>query len=172
MDSSVKSTADASAVYIVYELERRAYRLTNAAFTIGRGAENSIVIREPSVSRVHAELRPEGEEYVLHTSGATGTRVNGEVVAAPHQLSDGDRIDVGLVEFTFRLSKLPLGVTIVDSPTADGHDADILTRRETISNPILGGGFTPKEKTSAVPILVVVAHIIAAGAAYFFLVMQ
>ncbi|MDQ3081299.1 MAG: FHA domain-containing protein [Gemmatimonadota bacterium] len=167
----MKSRADASAVYIVYELERRAYRLTDAAFTIGRGAENSIVIREPSVSRLHAELRPEGDEYVLHTSGATGTRVNGEVVAAPHQLSDGDRIDVGLVEFTFRRSKLPIGVSIVDPPALDGHDADILTRRETISNPILGGTFTPKQKTSIAPMLVV-AILIAAGAAYFFLVMQ
>lgn len=172
MDSSARSTTDASAVYIVYELERRAYRLTDGAFTIGRGAENDIVIREPSVSRVHAELRPEGAEYVLHTSGATGTRVNGEVVAAPHQLSDGDRIEVGLVEFTFRRSKLPLGVSIVDSPTANGHDADILTRRETITNPILGGGFAPKDKTSSVPMLVVVAILAAAGAGYYFLVMQ
>ncbi|MEJ7758141.1 MAG: FHA domain-containing protein [Gemmatimonadaceae bacterium] len=171
MDSSVKSDPNKAVAYVVYELERRAYRLSNAAFTIGRGAENSIVIREPSVSRVHAELRPEGAEYVLHTSGATGTRVNGEAVTAPHQLADGDRIDVGLVEFTFRRSKLPLGVSVVDPPTAEGHDADILTRRETITNPILGGTFTPKQKTSALPMLVVVAIILAA-AAYYFLVMR
>lgn len=169
MDSSARS--DSTAAYLVYELERRAYRLSDAAFTIGRGAENGIVIREPSVSRLHAELRPEGAEYVLHTSGATGTRVNGEVVTAPHQLSDGDRIDVGLAELTFRRSKLPLGVSIVDPPTGEGHDADILTRRETITNPILGGAFTPKQKTSIIPMLVILA-ILAVAAGYYFLVMR
>lgn len=171
MESSVKTDPTGATAYVVYELERRAYRLSDAAFTIGRGAENSIVIREPSVSRVHAELRPEGAEYVLHTSGATGTRVNGEPVSAPHQLSDGDRIDVGLVEFTFRRSKLPLGVSIIDPQTVEGHDPDILTRRETITNPILGGSFTPKQKTSMLPMLVLLM-LVAAGAAYYFLVMR
>lgn len=169
MDSRVRSDSTAATAYLVYELERRAYRLTGVAFTIGRGAENSIVIREPSVSRVHAELRPEGEEYVLHTSGATGTRVNGKIATAPHQLTDGDRFEVGLEEFTFRRSKLPLGVSIVDPPNNEGHDGDILTRRETITNPILGG--TPKQKSSILPMLVVVAILVAA-AAYYFLVMR
>lgn len=170
MDSSVRPNSTAAPAYLVYELERRAYRLSDVSFTIGRGAENSIVIREPSVSRVHAELRPEGEEYVLHTSGATGTRVNGKIATAPRQLADGDRIDVGLEEFTFRRSKLPLGVSIIDPPP-ERHDPDILTRRETITNPILGRTFIPKQTTSILPILVVVV-ILAAAAAYYFLVMR
>ncbi len=169
MDSSVRSDSTATKAYLVYEIERRAYRLKDVAFTIGRGAENSIVIREPAVSRAHAELRPDGNEYVLHSSGATGTRVNGEIATEPRQLADGDRIEVGLEEFTFRRSKLPLGVSIVDPPNNEGHDGDILTRRETITNPLLGG--TPKQKTSILPMLVVVAILVAA-AAYYFLVMK
>ena len=60
--------------YLVYEFERRAYPLSDGGFTIGRDAASNIVVREPSVSRSHAEVRAEGGEFVLHTSGATGTR--------------------------------------------------------------------------------------------------
>lgn len=166
---SMTSDPGKTAAYLIYEFERRAYRLGDESFSIGRGAENSVVIREPSVSRTHAEVRPEAGEYVLHTAGATGTRVNGAGVTEPYRLEDGDRIDVGLVEFTFRRSKLPLGVSIVDPDSGEGHDADILTRRETISNPILGGGHVPAEKTSGTPMLVLVAAVIIL-AAWFFLI--
>ena len=92
--------------YLVYEFERRAYPLSDAGFTIGRDAGSNIVVREPAVSRSHAEVRAEGGEYVLHTSGATGTRLNGHTVTTPKQLKDGDRIDIGTAELTFRRSKL------------------------------------------------------------------
>src|SRR5678816_3518857 len=100
--------------YLVYEFERRAYPLSENGFTIGRDAASGIVVREPAVSRSHAEVRAEGGEYVLHASGATGTRLNGESVHAPRQLRDGDRIEIGTAELTFRRSKLPLGVSVVD----------------------------------------------------------
>ena len=82
--------------YLVYEFERRAYPLSDAGFTIGRDSASDIVVREPAVSRSHAEVRAEGGEYVLHTSGTTGTRVNGELINTPRQLKDGDRIEVGV----------------------------------------------------------------------------
>lgn len=156
--------------YLVYEFERRAYPLEGTALTIGRDAENSIVIREPAVSRSHAEVRTEGDEYVLHTSGATGTRVNGSPVVAPTNLQNGDRVAIGSADFTFRRGRLPLGVAVVDVPSPDAHDSDAMTRRQTITNPILGASQAPPEtKKSAVSTLLMLV-ILSAAAGWYFLI--
>ncbi len=162
-----------AAAYLVYEFERRAYPLSDAGFTIGRNAGSNIVVREPSVSRTHAEVRAEGGEFVLHTSGATGTHLNGKIVTTPRQLKDGDRIDVGTAELTFRRSKLPVGVSVVDRAESKPLD-DILSRRTTISNPILGTGHEPSYKRSPMGpmgllVLLVLVLILAAVSAYYFL---
>jgi len=154
--------------YLVYEFERRAYPLSGGTFTIGRDASSDIVVREPAVSRSHAEVRPEGGEYLLHTTGATGTLLNGDPVASPATLEDGDRISVGSVEFTFRHGRLPLGVSVVDTVSAEGHDPDAMTRRPTITNPILGATATaPSKEKSAMPALLLLVLLVAAAAWYF-----
>ena len=84
------------------------------------------------------EVRAEGGEYVLHTSGATGTRLNGETINTPRQLQEGDRIEIGTAELTFRRTKLPLGVSVVDRAVSRPKLDDVDTRRTTIANPILG----------------------------------
>lgn len=156
--------------YLVYEFERRAYPLTNEPFMIGRDAESKIVIREPSVSRTHAEVRPEGDHYVLHANGPTGTRLNGVPVTGPEQLTDGDKIEVGSAELTFRRGRLPLGVSVVDLSSAAGHDPDAMTKRSTITNPILASsptGAERKKKSSPATLILLVVLLIVAG--YVFL---
>lgn len=155
--------------YLVYEFERRAYPLTTDAFSIGRDALSRIVIREPSVSRAHAEVRSEGDGYVLHASGPTGTKLNGSPVVAPQKLTDGDRIEVGSAELTFRRGRLPLGVSVVDLASPAGHDPDAMTKRDTITNPILASSPTSpaRKKSSPTTLLLLVVLVIAAG--YFFL---
>ncbi len=156
------------APYLVYESERRAYPLSDGSFTIGRDADSSIVLREPTVSRVHAEIHPEGDEYKLHSTGSTVTRLNGQSVSTPVTLTDGDSIEVGSAAFTFRRGRLPLGVSIVDMASRSGHDPDVLTRRVTIANPILGGGkVTPENKKSVTGTLVLLVVLIGAAAYYF-----
>src|SRR5215208_1210922 len=103
------------ASYLVYEVERRAYPLSDSPFSIGRDASSGIVIREPAVSRSHAEVRPDGDGFVLTPVGATGTRVNGSPVSTAVKLSDGDGIEIGSVEITYREGRLPLGVSVVDT---------------------------------------------------------
>ena len=152
MESNAAEQEKATA-YLVYEYERRAYPLSDAGFVIGRDASSQIVVREPSVSRFHAEVRAEAGEYVLHTSGATGTRLNGNAVTTPRQLKDGDHIKIGTAELTFRRSKLPLGVSIVDRVVRHPLD-DILSKRTTISNPILGSGRRPAERRDRLPMIV------------------
>lgn len=153
--------------YLVYEFERRAYPLSDTAFTIGRDAGSNIVIREPAVSRSHAEVRAEVGEFVLHTSGATGTRLNGATISTPRQLKDGDRIEIGTAELTFRRSKLPLGVSVVDR--AESHPVDdSLSRRETISNPILGVGHAPAQRSSRLPIVLLLLVMVGVAIYLYF----
>lgn len=157
---------DRESAYLVYEFERRAYPLSDAGFTIGRDAAANIVVREPSVSRSHAEVRAEGGEYVLHTSGATGTRLNGHTINTPQQLRDGDRIEIGTAELTFRRSKLPLGVSVVDH--IEPRQPDVLSRRTTITNPILGVGHDVDDGRKRWPVLLLLA-VLAVIAAWLYL---
>lgn len=155
--------------YLVYEFERRAYPLAASTFTIGRDAGSDIVVREPAVSRLHAEVRAESGDFMLVAAGATGTLLNGAPVAAPAKLEDGDRIGVGSVEFTFRRGRLPLGVSVVDTVSAEGHDPDAMTKRPTITNPILGSTpATPPKSKSSTGTLILLAVLIGAVAWYFF----
>jgi pSer/pThr/pTyr-binding forkhead associated (FHA) protein len=155
--------------YLVYEFERRAYPLTGDTFSIGRDAGSRIVIREPSVSRAHAEVRPEGDHFVLHASGPTGTKLNGQPVVSPENLTDGDKIEVGSAELTFRRGRLPLGVSVVDIASPAGHDPDAMTKRDTITNPILAPNPTSPERKKSGPTLLILLVVLVIAAGYFFL---
>ena len=153
--------------YLVYEIERRAYPLSDAPFSIGRDATSGIVIREPAVSRSHAEVKPDGDGFVLTGTGATGTKLNGAPLTTSAKLTDGDRIEIGSVEITYREGRLPLGVSVVDTASAPPTDPDAITRRSTITNPILGANPQPEKKSSATG-LVILLVILAAMAAWYF----
>lgn len=156
------------ASYLVHEVERRAYPLSDGTFNIGRDASSGIVIREPAVSRSHAEVRPEGDGFVLTATGATGTRLNGTPVTTPMKLADGDRIEIGSAEITYREGRLPLGVSVVDLVSGSLRDPDAMTRRPTITNPILAPiQAQPEKKKTMTGTLILLAILIAAALWYF-----
>jgi pSer/pThr/pTyr-binding forkhead associated (FHA) protein len=161
---------DKAPSYLVYEFERRAYPLTTGKFTIGRDATSDIIIREPAVSRSHAEVTPEAGEFMLRSMGATGTLLNGAPLVEPAKLEDGDTIGVGSMEFTFRRGRLPLGVSVVDTLSAEGHDPDAMTKRDTIKSPILGGGPAQpaKKKKASFPTALVLLVVLLAAAVWLF----
>jgi DNA-binding response OmpR family regulator len=70
---------------------------------VGRWEDNDVVIDDRWVSRYHAQVRREGEQYVVQDLGSkNGTFVNGRRITAPAILSDGDQIQVTpLVTLTF-----------------------------------------------------------------------
>src|ERR671939_989427 len=70
--------------------------------TIGRSARNDVCIPDPFASRVHAEVRREGDQYVLQDLGsANGTLYNGERVEGTVGLTPGGRIQIGETEIEF-----------------------------------------------------------------------
>lgn len=78
------------------------FPLGRLRITIGRSARNDLCIPDPFASRVHAEVRREGDGYVLQDLGsANGTLFNGETVNGGIPLAPGDLIQIGETEILF-----------------------------------------------------------------------
>jgi hypothetical protein len=82
-------------------LAPRTFALRGERSRLGALASNDVTIDGPDVSRVHAEIRREGDGYVLVDLGSTnGTRLNGAAITSS-PLRPGDRIGIGEVELVF-----------------------------------------------------------------------
>ena len=78
------------------------FPLGRLRITIGRSARNDLCIPDPFASRVHAEVRREGDEYVLQDLGsANGTLYNGATVEGVIHLRAGGRIQIGETEIIY-----------------------------------------------------------------------
>lgn len=78
--------------WLVDERWEKAYPI-GTALSIGRGPDNAVILRDPSVSRVHATITAEPDGFVLRSTGAVGTAVNGR--PSEHAvLGEGDRIAI------------------------------------------------------------------------------
>jgi serine phosphatase RsbU (regulator of sigma subunit) len=78
------------------------FPLGRLRITLGRSARNDLCIPDPFASRVHAEVRREGEEYFLQDLGsANGTLYNGGSVEGTVPLTPGGRIQIGETEIVF-----------------------------------------------------------------------
>jgi hypothetical protein len=73
---------------------------------IGRSRDCDIVLEDSSVSRRHAELRPEGNAWRIEDLGSTnGVRVNGLTIQGVQELRSGDRIEMGSTEILFEIAR-------------------------------------------------------------------
>lgn len=106
-------TTERPNAYLVDDRARIAHALTPGSTSIGRDASNEIVIRDPSASRFHAEIREQDNTFVLHSIGATGTLVNAKPMSGPHTLSEGDSVEIAFVRLRFARS---LGTGIAPAP--------------------------------------------------------
>src|SRR5918999_1466685 len=71
--------------------------------TIGRSARNDVCVPDPFASRVHAEVRREGDLYLLQDLGsANGTYYNGSRLEQPVALTHGGRLPNGETEIVFK----------------------------------------------------------------------
>ncbi len=70
-----------------------------ALSSIGRSAENDIVLSDTFVSAEHAKLSWNGRGWVLEDLGSTnGTRVNGKQVQRAMPINIGDTVEFGRVK--------------------------------------------------------------------------
>jgi phosphoserine phosphatase RsbU/P len=104
------------------------FQISRLRITIGRSARNDLCIPDPFASRVHAEVRSEGDEYFLQDLGsANGTLYNGSVVDSQINLSRGGRIQIGETEIIFNDSPFPLssGATMITDNSQSIPEATI-----------------------------------------------
>lgn len=78
--------------------------VTDDPVVIGRLSECEVMLDDSHVSRRHAEVRKQGDAFVVvDLKSSNGTRVNGERVTE-HVLNEGDEIQVGGTTLRFEAS--------------------------------------------------------------------
>ncbi len=69
---------------------------------IGREEEMDVIIDNPSVSRKHAEIRQEGQEWVVEDLGSSnGTFIEGNRIEGPAPLDVGTEVSMGKFSIIF-----------------------------------------------------------------------
>src|SRR5687767_226359 len=104
------------------------FPLGRLRITIGRSARNDLCIPDPFASRVHAEVRREGDEYVLQDLGsANGTLYNGATVEGAVPLTSGGRIQIGETEIIYDDGSYnsSMGATMITDNTTSLPEATI-----------------------------------------------
>lgn len=97
----------------------REFVFEQASVVIGRTSDCDVVLYDPGVSRRHARVFAEGENYFVEDLGSSnGTKVNAALVKK-QQLNENDRITLGPVIFTFVPTTLD---TAVDGPLGEEDD--------------------------------------------------
>ncbi len=78
------------------------FSLTRLRTTIGRSARSDVCIPDAFASRLHAEVRQEGDSFWLHDlQSANGTKYNGAIVTAALTLLTGGEIQIGETKIVF-----------------------------------------------------------------------
>jgi pSer/pThr/pTyr-binding forkhead associated (FHA) protein len=75
--------------------------LSGSRVLIGRSRDSDIQLDDPNTSRRHAEVRRQGDSWVIVDLGSTnGIKVNGSRVSEA-ELRPGDEVTLGLVKLRF-----------------------------------------------------------------------
>ena len=125
------------------------YRLKEPVTTIGRSAENDIVLSEDIVSRHHAIFEWEDNTWYITDSGSTnGTLVNGTQIKPQlrFSLKDGDELSIGNYLITFRMTE-----TSEEIPVSTAVPQEIATVEETPAVESKDTGVPVEEKIKPAP---------------------
>jgi predicted component of type VI protein secretion system len=147
------------------EFAGQEFELTQSLITVGRVEGNAIQLTHPSVSSRHAELKKEGGDYRLIDHNSTnGTRVNDERVSEV-MLRNQDTVMFGNIVLTYAsevaLAAAPMPQTSIRVDMSGGTAG----RPAGFAN--LAPFPKPKPKSGAVPVLVILAALIALGGVGF-----
>lgn len=98
------SNQRASQPALVIRHTGQTFPLSQAPVTVGRQADNTIVLADPQASRHHATVFWQAGSFAVQDMGsANGTFVNNQRITSPRRLSDGDSIRMGNTIFDVRL---------------------------------------------------------------------
>jgi hypothetical protein len=114
---------------IVEHPSEAAGAVLDGTLSVGRNADNDIVLDHPTVSRHHGVIERIAGEYFLTDLGSrNGTRVNGRTVRERKPLAHGDKIRFGQVKVTFFVSAEDphASPTLERVPTPEAGDPGIL----------------------------------------------
>jgi phosphoserine phosphatase RsbU/P len=105
--------------------EQFALLLEHTPFSIGRKPDKDLCIPDQRISRDHAQIIHEGDDFFLEDQGSKlGTHINGMRISARHKLTRNDRIDfgpadIGHIVFFPEKTRSVTDQTIVESDTRD-----------------------------------------------------
>lgn len=107
------------------------FPLSRLRTTIGRSARSDVCIADAFASRLHAEIRQEGDAFwLLDLGSANGTRLNGAPVSASVPLYPGSEIQIGETKIQFQ-NDLQMPKSLNSTLISDSTDA--LDPSKTIS---------------------------------------
>ena len=99
---SAKRNLKAPESLLVSVTDNKQFMLHKEHTSIGRSTENDIVIEHSQVSRRHAEIALQGNEFYIADKGSSnGVWLNGKKIHEPARLTDGDRVLIGKLEYVF-----------------------------------------------------------------------
>lgn len=76
--------------------------LGDESLSVGRSEHADVQVGDPRLSRLHFQIRQEGERYILDDLGSVaGTLLNGEPLSGKTLLKPGDLIQAGDSRFFF-----------------------------------------------------------------------
>ncbi|MEO7102288.1 MAG: FHA domain-containing protein [Gemmatimonadaceae bacterium] len=155
--------------YLIHAFEHKAYGFPEERpLCIGRETTCDVIVNEVAVSRHHAEVRHEGDDFVLYPVGSTTTVMNGLPVIAPQPLHEQSMFMVGSMKFIFTKERLPVAMKIA---TATSRQSSVDDRRPTLTFP--GQPNAPEIQqpsdglTKMIPIIAIVIAAMLGGAAYW-----
>lgn len=168
--AAVPSSAESpgGAPYVIHTYEHRAYAIRDGStLSIGRDTACDITVNEVSVSRHHAGVTREGDDFVLSSTGSTSTVLNGVPLATPQQLHEGDTFFVGTMKFIFTRDRLPVAMRIAGPAN---RQSNVDARRPTLTFPQPATPEIPAAPRRGVWVAsTVVAVLLVAGAAVYWL---
>jgi hypothetical protein len=142
--------------YLVEERAGVAHPLNHRSTSIGRDASNAIVVRNPTASRFHADIRREAGGFALHSMGSAGTVLNGRLMKDPALLRDGDLVEIAFTIFEFTHAPLPPGVELAPDHSGENDDA---TRKPTISTEWVVDEDGADAESATVPLVVIIGSL-------------
>ncbi len=141
--------------------------LSRLRTTIGRSARSDVCIPDAFASRLHAEIRQEGDSFWLHDLGsANGTRYNGSLVTMPIPLAPGGEIQIGETTIVFHddaRQSLRSATLIADHTEALDPSKTIAFSRRNPTSEFLQNQFTTRNDLVALISKVGIALLSSSG---------